>query len=292
MTGELELLVDAKATLGEGPSWDESSGVLYWVDILEKKVHIYDPLRGHDRSIEVPDLVGAVVPRAAGGLIMAMKDGFYSLDPSSGKTDPLALPGEVGETIRFNDGKCDPRGRFLAGTMSMRDACGQGKLYSLHADRSIETLVSPVTTSNGLTWSPDHRTFYYIDSPTRQIVAYDYDLEAGTIANPRTVIRIPEGEGQPDGMTSDTEGMLWVAQWGGYCISRWNPRTGERLEKIAVPVNRVTSCVFGGKNRSELYITTARQGMDEEKEGKQPHAGGLFRVKTNAEGLPTFSFAG
>jgi sugar lactone lactonase YvrE len=289
---QAELIVDAKVQLGEGPSWDARNRVLYWVDILGKQVHIYDPASKTDRTIDVPGLVGSVVPRASGGLIAALQDGFYSVDLDSGKSAKLAAPAAMHGKIRFNDGKCDAAGRFLAGTMSLVGESKAGELYSLHENLSIETLVSPVTTSNGLAWSPDHRVFYYIDTPTKQVVAYDYDLSKGTIANKRVVIQIPDGQGVPDGMTSDTEGMLWVAQWDGFRLSRWNPETGERLLTVQLPAARVTSCVFAGEQMNELYITTASTGLSDQAKAEQPLAGGLFYYKAGVRGMPTYAFNG
>jgi sugar lactone lactonase YvrE len=287
-----ELIVDAKVQLGEGPSWDARNRVLYWVDILGKQVHIYDPAKKTDRTIDVPGLVGSVVPRASGGLIAALQDGFYSVDTETGKSAKLAAPAAMHDKIRFNDGKCDAAGRFLAGTMSLEGEKKAGELYSLHDDLSIETLVSPVTTSNGLAWSPDHRVLYYIDTPTKQVVAYDYDLSKGTISGKRVVIQIPDGQGVPDGMTSDTEGMLWVAQWDGFRLSRWNPAIGERLLTIQLPAARITSCVFAGEQMDELYITTASTGLSDQAKAEQPHAGGLFYYKAGVRGMPTYAFNG
>jgi len=290
--GELELVLDAKSVLGEGPSWDARRQCLYWVDIEGRKIHIYDPKSGSDREIEVPQRVGAVVPRASGGLVAALHDGFYAVDPDTGAVQPLVRSAEATEDVRFNDGKCDAAGRFLAGTMSISGVPQSGILYSLHTDLSVHKMVEQVTTSNGIAWSPDHKTMYYIDSPTKQIVAYDYDLDSGTIRNGRAVIRIPDGQGVPDGMTSDTEGMLWIAQWGGYRVTRWNPHNGECIATVSVPAARVTSCVFAGDDLSELYITTASVGLTDEQRKEQPHAGGLFRIKTNVRGMPTFAFEG
>lgn len=290
--GDLELVVDAKATLGEGPSWDAEKQCLYWVDIEERKVHIYDPRQNADRTIDVPQRVGAVAPRQSGGLVAALHDGIYGLDTENGQVTLLARPPVPSQDVRFNDGKCDAAGRFLAGTMSMSGVPNAGSLYHLDASLSLRTLVERVTVSNGLAWSPDNRILYYIDSPTKQVMAYDYDLQTGSLGSPRVVVRIPEGEGVPDGMTADAEGMLWVAQWDGYRVSRWNPHTGERMATIQVPAARVTSCVFGGEGLDELYITTAATGLTEQQRKEQPLAGGLFRIKTGVKGAPTFTFGG
>ncbi len=192
---------------------------------------------------------------------------------------------------RFNDGKCDPRGRFLAGTMDLGEQDPLGSLYSFDG-KTVTKLLGGTIISNGLTWSPDYKTLYYIDTPTRIVQAFDYDLDSGAIANGRTLITIPESLGWPDGMTSDTQGNLWVAMWGGAQITKWNPNTGQLLEQIPVPAMNVSSCVFGGKNLNELYITSARKGLDEATLTRYPLTGGLFRLQTDVEGMPTFEFEG
>jgi sugar lactone lactonase YvrE len=143
-----------------------------------------------------------------------------------------------------------------------------------------------------MAWSPDYKSLYYIDTPTREVTAFDYDLETGSLANPRTVISIPEDFGWPDGMTSDTQGNLWIALWGGAQVTKWNPNTGQLLEQIPVPAKNVSSCVFGGTNLNELYITSARKGLDEATLKQYPLTGGLFRLQTAVEGMPTFEFEG
>jgi sugar lactone lactonase YvrE len=175
--------------------------------------------------------------------------------------------------------------------MDMGEKDPLGSFYSFDS-KTVTKLLSGVTISNGLTWGPDYKTFYYIDTPTREVKAFDYDLETGAIANPRMAVSIPESMGWPDGMTSDTQGNLWVAMWGGAQITKWDPNTGQLLEQILVPAKNVSSCIFGGKNRNELYITSARKGLDDATLAQYPLTGGLFRVQTDVEGMPTFEFEG
>lgn len=281
-----ELLVDAKATLGEGPIWDVHTQSVYWIDILGKRIY-----RGVDVLIELDDLIGCIAPRKNSGLILAQRSSFASLDLDSLKLTPLLPVKNEPSNNRFNDGKCDPRGRFLAGTMDMGETDAKGSLYSFDG-RSITTLLSNVTISNGLTWSPDYKTFYYIDTPTREVKAFDYDVETGAIANPRPAVSIPDSLGWPDGMTSDIQGNLWIAMWAGARVTKWDPNTGQLLEQIPVPAKNVSSCIFGGKDLNELYITSARTGLDEDTLTRYPLTGGLFRLQTNVEGMPTFEFAG
>ena len=194
------------------------------------------------------------------------------------------LPGN-----RFNDGKCDPAGRFWAGTMSHTDEPEKGSLYLLDKDLSVTQKIENVSISNGLAWSPDQNTFYYIDTPTKKVAAFHFDKTNGNIENKRYVIQFSNNEGTPDGMTIDSEGMLWIAHWDGWQISRWNPATGEKIKTILLPVSRVTSCCFGGKNLDDLYITSASTGLSDDQLRKEPLAGSLFVIKnTGFHGLTAF----
>jgi len=289
--GSLQLVLDAKAELGEGPCWDAANKLLYWIDILGQNVHIYNPQLQSDRVIHVGMYVGCVAVAASGGLIMAADRAFYSLDPVTEQITLVSgLPNEP-QGNRFNDGKCDPAGRFWAGTMPMNGSEAAGSLYRLDAESGVKHIFGSVRCSNGIAWSPDGSTMYYIDSPTKQVAAFDYDLQTGNIQNRRVAVTIPEGEGVPDGMTIDQEGNLWIAQWGGWKVSRWDPRDGTQLDTVPVPAEQVTSCAFGGVNMDELYITTARTGLDEEQLMKQPKAGGLFKVKTTVKGIGNTLFS-
>jgi sugar lactone lactonase YvrE len=287
-----ELVLDAKAILGEGAAWVANRQRLYWVDIQGKKVHVYDPAEGSDRAIEVDQQVGTLAPREKGGLVLALERGLYFLDEDSGKTEFIADPESDQPTNRFNDGKCDPAGRFWGGTMSMVGGSKTGSLYRMDADLSVHKMVGNVSTSNGLIWSLDKRTMYYIDTPTMEVSAFDYDHTSGTISNRRAAVRVPEGEGRPDGMTIDAEGMLWVAMWEGWQVNRYNPQTGEKLDSIPVAAARVTSVAFGGPEMGDLYITTARLQMAGEELEGQPHAGGLFVARPGVRGMPAYAFAG
>lgn len=289
---EAHLELDAKATLGEGPCWNAGRQSLYWVDIEEGKLHVYDPAKREDRAISVGQPIGAVVTRRSGGLLLALQQGFYAFDPDTETLKHLHNPEPHLPENRFNDGKCDPAGRFWAGTMAMREAPDCGSLYCLDTDLTVHKKVEAVSISNGLAWSPDERMMYYVDSPTRIVTAFDYDKASGEIANRRVVIQIPDGMGFPDGMSIDEEGMLWIALWDGAMVGRWNPANGELLGKIPLPVSRPTSCVFGGENLDELYITSARSRLDEETLAAQPLAGGVFKCRPGVRGGPAWDFAG
>ncbi len=278
-----QLILDAKATLGEGPAWDSKTQTLYWLDILEKRIYA-----GTRILAELDDFVGCLAPRRNGNLLVGKRFSFVDLEPTTGQVTVLASVSEPSEN-RFNDGKCDPAGRFLAGSMDMNEKDPSGALYSFDG-KQVTRLLNGVTISNGLAWSVDHKTFYYIDTPTREVRAFDYDVANGQIANPRVAFTVPESLGWPDGMTSDTEGYLWIAMWGGAQVTKWNPNTGKLLEQIPVPALHTSSCVFGGKDMNELYITSARKGMSEADLKKYPLAGGLFKVITNVVGMQTFEF--
>jgi sugar lactone lactonase YvrE len=288
---KLELLFDAKARLGEGPVWDARTQTLYWIDILNKRIY-----SGSNILIELDDLIGCMAPRQSGGLILALssdegQSSFASLDLDSLQLTRLSPLSDEPSTNRFNDGKCDPCGRFLAGTMAMDEKHPQGSLYSFDG-KAITKLLRNVRISNGMAWSPDYQTFYYIDTPTREVKAFDYDLKTGEVANPRAVISVPPALGWPDGMTSDRQGNLWIAMWGGTQVTKWNADTGRLLEQIPVPAKNVSSCTFGGRDGNELYITSAGVGLDEISLTQYPLTGGVFRIQTGVEGMPTFEFAG
>ncbi|WP_226669833.1 SMP-30/gluconolactonase/LRE family protein [Metabacillus litoralis] len=288
----IELVIDSKSTLGEGPSWDEKEKVLYWVDILQKKFYQYNPISKENKEVVVEQLVGAIAPKKDGGIILALQNGLYSYDFQQNMLKEIHNPEAHLPDNRFNDGKCDPAGRFWVGTMDIDAKKGAGSLYLLDQKYRISKKLENLTISNGITWSPDNRFMYFIDTPTRQVVRYDYDLLSGEIKDPKVVITLKEGTGDPDGMTIDQDGMLWVAQWGGYGISRWDPNQGKQIDFINVPAANVTSCSFGGEKLNDLYITTARIGTSEEDLEKYPHAGGLFKLKTNINGGATYQFNG
>lgn len=287
-----ELVLDAQAALGEGPVWHVAGQRLYWVDITAGLVHRYDPRTQTDVAYPVGQMVSAVAVRRSGGLILATQAGLGAFDPERQQFDLFVAPERDLPDNRFNDGKCDPQGRFWAGTMSMVRHRGAASLYCLDTDRTIRRVFGDVTTSNGLDWSPDQRTMYYIDTPTLQVVAFDYQADSGELGNRRVIITFPPGIGRPDGMTIDAEGRLWIAHWDGGRVSRWNPDDGQMLLEIPLPAAHVTSCTFGGSNLDCLYITTARQGLTDDQLRDQPHAGGLFAVSPGVSGLPAREYLG
>ena len=279
--------------LGEGPIWDRRQKRILWLDILNGEIQYYYPGSNEHKICKAGHMVGAIALKRSGGAIGAVKGGFATIDLSTGSIDFIAevethLPGN-----RFNDGKCDPGGRFWAGTMSISNIPYAGSLYVLEKDGRVTTKLTGVTCSNGMAWSPDHQTLYYIDTPTRNVVAYKYDIVTGDIADKRVVISIPEERGYPDGMTIDTEGMLWIALWDGWKVIRYNPYTGEELYEVTLPASKVTSCIFGGDNMNDLYITSAREGLSEYELKEQPLAGCLFVIKKcGFKGMNAFEYDG
>jgi sugar lactone lactonase YvrE len=224
--------------------------------------------------------------------MVAVHHGFASLDLETEQMVIVADPEHDRPENRFNDGKCDPAGRFWAGTLSLEGKRGTCNLWRLDADLSTHKMLEGVSVSNGIVWTADRRTMYYVDTPTRRVDCFDYDHDTGEIDNRRVAVRIPEGMGFPDGMTIDSEGMLWVCLWQGSKVSRWDPKTGELLQTVDLPASNVTSCAFGGGKLNQLYITTARSGLGTKQLESEPLAGGLFRADVGVSGVPAFEFAG
>lgn len=291
-TRAVETILDAHAELGEGPCWDPGRQRLYWVNIRACEVHEFDPATNLDRVIHLSRHVGCVVLRQGGGALVALQDGLAELDLDTGRTVPIANPEAGREDILFNDGKCDPAGRFWVGTKAYADTPGAGALYCMETDRTVRLKVPGVTISNGLAWSLDARRMYYIDTLAAEVSVFDYEARTGAISNRRTAVPIPRDMGFPDGMTIDAEGKLWVALWRGHGVVRLDPDTGACLEKIPLPVSCPSSCCFGGRNLDELYITSAWIELTAEERAAEPLAGALFRVRAGVQGLAASCFGG
>lgn len=233
--------------------------------------------------IAVKQPVGSVAPRARGGLVLAQLDGFGLLDTVSREVDLIAMVRREDPEILMNDGRCDPRGRFWAGSTTWSGKPGAGALYKLGPDHSVTKVLGEVTCSNGLDWSPDGSRLYYIDSLAGGIDIFDFDLEMGEIRNRRRLVDIPAVEGLPDGLTVDSEGFVWVAMWDGWSVRRYDPE-GKLVRVVKLPVARVTSCVFGGPDLADLYITSAISTLTPQQLRRQPQAGGLFRCRPGPRG--------
>ncbi len=273
----------------EGALWCPRRQCFLFVDILDKKIGMFDPVTGAITLIPTDSYVGTVVVDNNGGLVAALQDKFVRITDSSGKYTVLAelepeIPGN-----RSNDGKCDPAGRFWIGTMAMDVRPNAGSLYCFDG-KTLTKMIAETTISNGLCWSDDTRVMYYIDSADPCIQAFDYDLATGQISHPRVVATIPEKDGTPDGMCMDTDGMLWVALWGGSCVKCFHPATGELLAKVEVDAPLVSSCALGGKDGRQLFITTSREGLDDTMAQRYPLSGSLFIADVDACAGKTYEF--
>lgn len=285
-----ELVLDTKALLGEGPLWDARDGVLWFTDILNRQIHRYDPETGDAKVIPVDQEVGTMVPRERGGLVLAVRDGFAALD-DGGRITMLAEVEADNPANRMNDGKCDRTGRLWAGTMAFDCTPGAGTLYTFETDGSVRTRLTGLGISNGLAWTADDTTFYFIDSLTGSVEAFAVDLDSGALSDRRTVVRIPESAGLPDGMCIDAEGHLWVALHGGGAVQRYAP-DGTAEERVELPVPNPTCCAFGGPDLTDLYVTTASQQLTPAELAAAPLSGGLFRARPGVAGTAPFAYAG
>jgi sugar lactone lactonase YvrE len=276
---DVEVVLEAHASVGEGPSWDERSNTLVWIDIMANEVHVFDPATGQDRAIDVGQPVGAAALRQSGGLVLALRDGIALLDANLSNLRMVSNTEANIPTNRFNDGKCDAAGRFWAGTMAFEETPQVAALYRTNPDYSVARMLDNVTLSNGLDWTADNRQMYYIDSPTQGVDVFDFDLERGELGARRRLISIPKEEGLPDGMTVDAEGGIWVALHGSGTIRRYAPN-GKLDQVIRVPsAQLVTCCAFGGPDLGDLYITSISYGLSPEALQQQPLAGALFRCR-------------
>ena len=234
---EPDVAVKKASQLGEGSIWDAEKKVLYWVDILAGEVCIFNPRLNENRVIHTCQAVGTVVPRASGGLLVALHNGIAAVDLDTGNLSPIADPERDTPRNRFNDGKCDPAGRFWAGTMEFNGAANEGALYCLDVDHTLTRKVSPVSISNGIVWSLNHETMYFIDTVLNNVRAWDHDIDTGRITRERVVIE-NAGSGHFDGMTIDEEGMLWIAVFGGWSVRRFDPNNGKCFKPSTCPSSR------------------------------------------------------
>jgi sugar lactone lactonase YvrE len=290
MTRELEaeVAVSAQCQLGEGPVWDPERGLLWWVDLLAGNVHAIDPSTGARTRFDAGDAVGAVGLTRGGGLVLALADSF-ALAGADGQ-DLTRVPGfTIDRTaIRFNDGKPDPWGNFIAGTMAWDESGNPpGSLYRLAPDGVVTELFGDVGLSNGLDWSDDQNLFYYSDTNIGRVDVFDTDPDTGALSGRRPFVTVPE----PDGLTLDAEGCVWLALWGSGELRRYTP-DGRLDTVVRLPAWQVTSAAFGGPDLGTLFITTAREGLTPAEQAEQPHAGDIFACTPGVTGRPPFLFAG
>jgi sugar lactone lactonase YvrE len=283
---EVRVALVAEADLGEGPVWHSDSDCLLWVDVNAGNVHRFDPATGKDAVFPVGQPVGAVAPTLdRDRLVVAARDGFGILDLTTCQLKMRAPVEAEQADNRMNDGKCDARGRFWAGTQSLDHAPGHAGLYRLELDGSARQILAGVSISNGIGWSPDNRTMYYVDTLTGGLDAFAFDLATGSVRDRHRLVDIPPADGLPDGLAIDVDGCVWLALWGGAMVRCFAP-TGRCVRTIPTPVKYPTSCAFGGRDLDTLYITSAKRQAGE------ALGGSLFAIRPGVSGLPPQVYRG
>lgn len=287
-----ECIWQAQATLGEGPIWSVKKQALYWVDILDRRLHRYTPFSDERRTWKFDEEVSSLAERKeVDSLILTTRHGFAFFDPVTEKLEHIIEPESHLPNNRFNDGKCDALGRYWAGSVEYGCTEPVGSLYRLTPDLHCEKMDCNYAVTNGPTWSSDWKTMYFNDSHLGHVYAFDFDLESGMISNKRLFLAFDPEDGSPDGMTTDSEGCLWIAHWGPGKVTRRDTQ-GKVMQTIAFPCNHVSSCTFGGPEFKTLYVTSARVGLSEDELQRQPLAGSLFAVALDVAGVPANRFAG
>jgi D-xylonolactonase len=286
---DLTCVANVHAVLGEGPVWVGRETALYWLDIKGLKLFKLEE-GGQVTEWPTPFRIGSIVPRRQGGFVGGTEGGIAEIDPRAKLFKIFIDPEANLPDNRFNDGKLDRQGRFWAGTMDDTERSDSGTLYRLDADRSLVAVDGQYRVTNGPAFSPGGTVMYHNDSARQVTYAFDID-STGTPSNRRTFLQFGKGDGFPDGMTVDSEGCLWIAFWDGWCVRRYSS-DGEWMETIKVPVQRPTSCTFGGRDLDRLYVTSASIGLDDKGREMQPNAGGLFMVTPGVRGLADVPFAG
>ena len=290
-----ESVIHSQSRLGEGPLWHAKEGALYWVDIHQQKVERFILASGERRTFNFPLMVTTLGLRQTGGFIAATEKGIGFWDGASEDIQHFIRPEADLPENRFNDGTVGPDGNFWAGSMRERvdlDGPAPGSFYRVSAaDLSIQKVETNLHISNGLGWSPDHKTFYLTDSPQHLIYHYHFDAASGQISDREIFLHTPDELGVPDGLAVDAEGCIWSARWGGWKVTRYSPK-GEVLQEIELPVEHVTSCAFGGPELNTLFITTAWTPLTEDQRAAQPLAGDIFAVDLEVQGQMPWKFGG
>lgn len=286
----VEVALKVKANLGECPRWDEQAGLLYWLDINEGRLNRFDPQSGKNTFLQFEEEIGCFSLRQQGGFVLAMRSGIYTINGWDTDRQFITDPEEGLDKNRFNDGRCDPKGRLFAGSVYPPKDHGGASIYSLDGQSNVKKWVDNLLTANGIAFSPDAKRFYYADTPSHAIQVCDYDAETGTVSNTRLFHQFPLGNGRPDGAAVDSEGYYWSALYEGGRVVRLNPE-GEIVQEITVPAKCPTMVAFGGADLKTLYITSVGNRPGEEL-GEFPNSGALFSVQVDVPGLPEFRFAG
>jgi sugar lactone lactonase YvrE len=291
MRSPFECVLDIKASLGECPVWSVDEQSLYWVDINAPSLNRFDPLTGHNTAWAMPESIGCFALRADNGFVAALRNGICFVDRDGNLGRKIASAPYDPAHHRFNDGRADPQGRFWAGTMNENRDAATARLYCLDPDHALIPMISGVTISNGLAWSPDSRTMYHADTPARTISAWEFDPATGDISNQRVFARFLGETDRPDGGAVDREGCYWSAFYRGGKVVRISPR-GELLAEFPLPAMCPTMCAFGGPDLKTVYVTSARQQREPEELARLPQSGGIFAMRVDVPGMPEPKFAG
>ena len=290
---KIQCVLPWQAIVGESPVWRPEEQSLYWVDIQSKQIHRFHPSSGRNQTFALPEIVTCIALRAVGGLVLTLRKHFATFDPETLKLEWI---GEVECDLpdnRFNDGECDPQGRFWAGTMDAVEwSAPSGNLYRLAADRTVTRMEQNVICSNGLAWSPDGRKMYHTESFRHAIFVSDFEPATGGVSNRRPFVTLDSnGGGFPDGLTVDAEGFVWSNVVGLGQIRRYDPK-GKIERVVQLPVPRATDCTFGGPDLRTLYVTSARETMTSAQLAAAPLSGSVFAIDCDVAGLPSASYAG
>jgi sugar lactone lactonase YvrE len=293
-----QVALPARAELAERPVWDPNQRAMIWVNIMAGQLHRFTPAAdgtaaGNEMIVDLDVAIGAAAPRRGGGYVLAAADGFRLTDADGAPDGAPFRPNDMGPDLRFNDAASDPAGRFWAGTVASDRRAGAGALYRLDADGTVTTVLTGITESNGLGWSPDGTTMYYIDSgePELRVQTFGYSVATGQIEPGPDLITFSPADGISDGLVVDADGCLWIAFWGGSQVRRYSP-AGELLDQIVMPVSQPSCPGFGGDDLSMLYVTSAWKDMSPAEYEAQTEAGNIFRIATTARGIPNEGYAG
>lgn len=267
--------------LGESPTWNARNSRIYWVDILKRQFHYINIDNAEFKTFPALGMISSIVTTNKDTMAATEGHSLYLIDENGTHLEISKVEQKINQT-RFNDGKVDPFGRFVAGTMDIKEKYPIGSLY-VFTSRKVKKILDNITVSNGMAWDLKNNIFYHIDTPTREIKKYTFNEEMD-IELLGTAIDFRKEKGYPDGMTIDSTGNLWIAHWGGGEISIWEPEKGIKIDEIKFPAQNITSCVFGGESLSDLFVTSASN------ESNSDLGGSLFCVKTEYEGTKTSSF--
>lgn len=282
-----EILYPSECILGESPLWHAERKCCFWVDIEKGILYEYNWINQATRSWKFSYRLTLVLKGKDNQLIVALDAKIARFNLDSELLEWLVDVEMPPSQNRCNDGACDSSGRLWVGTMHLGHKEGSGALYCIDTNLAVHKKLNHTTISNGIVWSLDNNHLYYIDSPTQVVQSFLYKEESGEIIFERNAVQIPNEMGTPDGMAIDDEGMLWIAHWGGFGVFRWNPRNGQLLDRVQLPVPQVTSCAFAGENLDHLIITSARENLKEEELKKYPESGNTYFIKTAAKGVAT-----